>query len=157
MNSYLLLGSNMHDPQQQVQLAVRELKMLPGVQLLAHSSLKRTAPYGEVDQADFYNQLLYIGHTMTPQALLEAILGIEDKMGRRRIQKWGPRIIDIDILLIQDMIIETKELQVPHYDLHNRAFALELMCEIAPEAWHPILHKTMRELRRGLSSCGGDQ
>ncbi|MDD3103056.1 MAG: 2-amino-4-hydroxy-6-hydroxymethyldihydropteridine diphosphokinase, partial [Candidatus Cloacimonetes bacterium] len=94
------------------------------------------------------NQVLELESTLEPQAMMAALLNIEKQMGRKRVQKWGPRIIDLDILLIQDKIIETQTLTVPHYDLHNRAFALELLSEIAPDAVHPRLNKTISELKQ---------
>jgi 2-amino-4-hydroxy-6-hydroxymethyldihydropteridine diphosphokinase len=153
---HLLLGSNMHNPELQIELAVQNIEQLPEITVLKRSSLRRSLPYGKLDQPDFYNQALELESSLAPQALLKAMQELETKMGRIRSSKWGPRIIDIDILLIQDQIIATPDLQVPHYDLHNRAFALNLLCEIAPDALHPKLQKTMCELRQALSSPGGN-
>ncbi|MCB5270703.1 MAG: 2-amino-4-hydroxy-6-hydroxymethyldihydropteridine diphosphokinase [Candidatus Cloacimonetes bacterium] len=148
---YLLLGSNMDDPAGQLRLALQHIAALPETEVLEQSSLKRTKPYGKLDQDDFYNQVLKLESTLDPQTMMDSLLKIETEMGRQRGQKWGPRLIDIDILLIQDMILETESLTVPHYDMHNRAFTLELLCEIAPDAVHPKLNKTIAELKQKLA------
>ncbi|MCB5261146.1 MAG: 2-amino-4-hydroxy-6-hydroxymethyldihydropteridine diphosphokinase [Candidatus Cloacimonetes bacterium] len=154
---YLLLGSNMNDPAGQLKLALQHIAALPELQVLKISSLQRTKPYGKTDQDDFFNQVLKLQSPLAPEDMLSTLLNIEKQMGRQRGQKWGPRIIDLDILLIQDMMIETEKLIVPHYDLHNRLFVLELLTEIAPDAMHPKLNKTISELRQELmSSAGGN-
>ena len=152
---YLQLGSNMDDPARQLKLALQNISALPELKVKEKPYLNRTKPYGKTDQADFYNQVLKLESTLEPQAMLTALLNIETQMGRVRGQKWGPRIIDIDILLIQNMVIETENLTVPHYDMHKRAFILELLCEIAPEAVHPKLNKTISELKQELKLAGG--
>lgn len=151
---HLLLGSNMNDPARQVKLAVQQIAKLPELRILQKSSLQRTKAYGKTDQDDFYNQVLSLESAVDPQAMMTALLKIETQMGRQRGQKWGPRIIDIDILLIQDMIIDSDNLIVPHYDMHRRAFVLELLTEIAPDIVHPKLNKTIAELNQDLSSTG---
>lgn len=153
---YLLLGSNMNDPAGQLELALQHISALPELKVLQQSSLKRSKPYGKHDQDDFYNQALKLESTLDPQAMISSLLKIETEMGRQRGEKWGPRLIDIDILLIQDMIIETENLTVPHYDMHNRAFTLKLLCEIAPDAVHPKLNKTIAELKQDLELAGGN-
>lgn len=153
---YLLLGSNMQDPARQLKLALQNIAVLPELKVLKMSGLQRTKPYGKTDQADFYNQVLELESTLDPQAMMAALLKIEKQMGRQRGQKWEPRIIDLDILLISDMILETETLTVPHYDMHRRAFVLELLSEIAPDAVHPKLNKTISELKQELSSTGGN-
>ena len=149
---YLLLGSNMNDPARQLKLALQHIAALPVLKVLDQSGMKRTKPYGNEDQDDFYNQVLKLESTLDPQTVMASLLKIEAEMGRQRGQIWGPRIIDIDILLIQDMIIETQNLTVPHYDMHNRAFTLELLSEIAPDAVHPKLNKTISELKQELKA-----
>ncbi len=152
----MLLGSNMNGPAGQLKLALQNISALPETQVLEKSSMQRTKPYGKVDQDDFFNQVLRLESTLTPADMMTALLDIERQMGRERQEKWGPRIIDLDILLIQDMVIETENLIVPHYDLHNRAFTLELLSEIAPDAVHPKLNKTISELKQDLKLAGGN-
>ena len=156
MNYFLLLGANMEAPLHQLELATRHIATLPGVEIIQKSSIQETAPYGFTMQAPFQNQVLEVQSEMAPQALLRELLAIETMMGRKREQKWGPRLIDIDILLAEDTILNEADLIVPHPDLHNRAFALSLLCEIASDTMHPILKKTVSELLKELSLPGGN-
>jgi len=155
LSYFLLLGSNQDDPKAQIKQARQKIQSLPDTMIAKSSSLKRTKPYGKVDQADFYNQVIEVKSAQDPEAMMQILLDIETDLGRIRKEKWGPRVIDIDILLIEDMILDTERLKVPHYDLHHRAFALDLLCEIAKDVVHPILQKTMRELLEELDSHGG--
>lgn len=150
MTYHLLLGSNMLDPAHQLALAVAEISAQPNVLFNRMTGIELTKPYGKTDQADFCNMALEIESSMKPKELLDLLLSIELKQGRIRGEKWGPRIIDIDILLAEDTVINTESLTIPHYDLHNREFALKLMCQLSPNAVHPILKKTMRELLTSL-------
>jgi 2-amino-4-hydroxy-6-hydroxymethyldihydropteridine diphosphokinase len=152
MIAYLCLGSNQLKPRSQVQKAVRILAADPKIRILGKSSLMRTEPYGNPDQPDFRNQVLEIETTYSPLDLLQKALSVEAEMGRVRRERWGPRVIDIDILLYGDMVMETMSLTIPHPDFHMRRFALELICEIAPELVHPVLGKTMGKLLEELIS-----
>lgn len=114
--------------------------------VISVSSLCETEPVEFTDQAWFLNCAMALETTHTPQQLMAAILNIEHAMGRRRVQKKGPRLIDIDILLFSDKIIDSAELTVPHPAMHLRRFVLEPLAEIAPEVRHPKLEKTIREL-----------
>ncbi len=152
----LLLGSNLQDPPRQIAVAGALIEDLPEVEITRRSSIQRSKAYGKTLQDDFYNQVLEISSAREPEELMQAFLNIESRMGRVRREKWGPRIIDIDILLIGDLIIDTELLKVPHYDLHNRAFALKLICEISPDAVHPLLKKSMRDLLHELENNGGN-
>ncbi|HPF08857.1 MAG: 2-amino-4-hydroxy-6-hydroxymethyldihydropteridine diphosphokinase [Candidatus Cloacimonetes bacterium] len=154
---HIILGSNMNNPQQQIETAIQKIGALKSVKILRKSSLAQTKAYGYEDQDDFFNQVLELESSFNPEELLIRIQTIEHVMGRMRSFKWGPRNIDIDILLAGDQVLNYNDLVIPHYDMHNREFTLKLLCELIPEQMHPLLHKTMRELLNDLSSPGGDK
>ncbi len=110
-----------------------------------------TRPYGVTDQPDFLNAVAEIKTDCSPTELLRVLLQIEQEMGRKRIRRWGERNIDLDLLLYEDRIINLPDLQVPHPDMQNRDFVLRPLVQIAPEAVHPILKKTIRQLWEELS------
>jgi 2-amino-4-hydroxy-6-hydroxymethyldihydropteridine diphosphokinase len=141
---YLSLGSNMGDRETHLHEAIARLRSQGRVVLV--SSFYETEPVEFTDQAWFLNCALALETTRTPQQVMSDILTIEQEMGRQRIQKKGPRIIDIDILLFSDKILDSPDLTVPHPAMQNRRFVLEPLAEIAPEARHPVLKKTIREL-----------
>lgn len=156
MKYFLLLGANMDSPLCQIELATKHIANLPGLEISQKSSIQETAPYGFTEQSPFQNQVLEVFSDTAPRVLLQDLLAIETHMGRKREQKWGPRLIDIDILLADGMVINEADLVIPHPDLHNRAFALSLLCEIASDLIHPIYDKTISELLQKLSSPGGN-
>jgi len=132
--------------------------------VLRSSKRIRTAPYGRVLQPDFYNQVLEVESSLAPQLLMEQLLAIETEMGRVRSERWGPRVIDIDILLAENLVVDTrpdiadKDLPVviiPHPDFHNRLFAMQLLNELIPNYEHPIMHKSINELYYRLRNPGG--
>jgi len=145
---YLSLGANVGDRSAQLREATDRLSKLGRV--LAVSSLYETEPVEFTQQPWFLNCAVAIETSNTPQQLMASILRIEEKMGRRRVQKKGPRSIDIDILLFGDLIVESKELTIPHPAMHQRRFVLEPLAEIAPQALHPVFKKTIQELLDGL-------
>ncbi len=132
----------------QLQEAVAKLATVGGV--VATSSFYETEPVEFTQQPWFLNCALALETVKTPQQVMAAILRIEEEMGRRRVQKKGPRAIDIDILLFDDTILDSNEVTIPHPAMHQRRFVLEPLAEIAPEALHPLLKKTIRELRDAL-------
>lgn len=154
MIAYLCLGSNLNDPRGQVRKAAQILCAEPGIHVRRESSLIRTKAYGKEDQPDFYNQVLEIETQYEPYELLHALQDIERRMGRIRREKWGPRVIDLDILFYGDVVLETDPLTLPHPDLHNRDFVLDLLTELNPELTHPVLRKNISELKNQLQSNG---
>ena len=141
---YLSLGSNIGDRQNHLREAVAKLETLGRV--ISVSSFYETEPVEFTEQAWFLNCAVALQTTKAPEQLLALILQLEQQMGRQRLQKKGPRAIDIDILLFADVVIDSPELTIPHPALQQRRFVLEPLAEIAPEAQHPILRKTIREL-----------
>jgi 2-amino-4-hydroxy-6-hydroxymethyldihydropteridine diphosphokinase len=122
-----------------------------GVTVCKVSGFMATRPYGVTDQPDFLNAVAEIETDCSPTELLRVLLQIEQEMGRKRIRRWGERNIDLDLLLYEDRIINLPDLQVPHPDMQNRDFVLRPLVQIAPEAVHPILKKTIRQLWEELS------
>lgn len=146
---YLLLGSNLGNREWYISQAVDLINECVGkVQLT--SSYYETASWGKTDQPDFINQAIFLQTILTPEQLLNAILDIEKQLGRARVVKWGSRTIDIDIMFYSDMIIKQPDLVVPHPYLHERAFALFPLAEIAPDYVHPFYKKTILELCSSL-------
>ena len=131
---YLALGSNLADPLHQVHSALEALAAIPATTRVASSSLYRTPPYGPPDQPDYLNAAVALETTLTPEALLDHTQRIELEQGRvRKDHRWGPRTLDLDIMLFGSLTLASERLTVPHYDLHNRAFMLLPLLEIAPD------------------------
>lgn len=147
--AYLLIGGNMGDRESHLASARKELEERCG-SLLQQSALYETAAWGLKEQNAFLNQALLIETDLCAEALLKNILHIEENLGRKREMKYGPRIIDIDILFFNDAIIYTNDLVVPHPELQNRRFALVPLAEIAPQFIHPVSQKTVAQL---LEEC----
>jgi 2-amino-4-hydroxy-6-hydroxymethyldihydropteridine diphosphokinase len=141
---YLSLGSNIGDREARLRDAITRLQTLGRV--VSVSSFYETEPVEFTDQGWFLNCAVALETTETPEQVMEAILQIEHEMGRQRLQKKGPRLIDIDILLFSDKVVDSAQLTIPHPAMHERRFVLQPLAEIAPEAWHPVLKKTVREL-----------
>jgi 2-amino-4-hydroxy-6-hydroxymethyldihydropteridine diphosphokinase len=146
--SYLSLGSNVGD--RAAQLRDVEARLSAAGRVVAVSSLYETEPVEFTEQPWFLNCAIALETEKTPPEVMATLLGIEQEMGRRRVQKKGPRSIDIDILLFGDTVIDSPELTIPHPAMHQRRFVLEPLAEIAPEVQHPVLRKTIRELRDAL-------
>ncbi|MBW6514360.1 MAG: 2-amino-4-hydroxy-6-hydroxymethyldihydropteridine diphosphokinase [Candidatus Syntrophosphaera sp.] len=157
MIAYLSLGANMYKPRHQVQKAVQLLSADPKIRVLRKSSLVRTEAYGNEDQPDFRNQVVEIETRYNPQDLLQKLQSLENEMGRIRKEKWGPRVIDLDILFYEDLVLDSKALTLPHKDLHNRRFILELLEELVPDMVHPNLHKSISQLKQELEEREGSQ
>jgi len=147
--AYLLIGGNMGNRLAYLQQASDEIEAACGI-ITRRSAVYETEAWGLTDQPSFYNQALALESFHEPPLLMNELLGIEERMGRKRDIKMGPRIIDIDILLIDDLVQDTPQLSVPHPALALRRFALAPLAQIAAELVHPVLHKTIRQL---LDEC----
>ncbi len=141
---YLSLGSNLGPRQEQLRAAIKRLSSADRV--ISVSSFYETQPLEVTDQPWFLNCAVAIETGKSPEQLLKAILATEHDMGRERTRKKGPRKIDIDILLFGEQVIESPQLTIPHPAMHRRRFVLVPLAEIAPEARHPLLKKSVHEL-----------
>ncbi len=131
------LGANLNDPAAQVEFALAELDRLPATRLLARSSLYASAPVGYVDQPDFVNAVAQVETGLAPRALLAALLDIEHRHGRERSFRNAPRTLDLDLLLYGDAHFHEEGLTLPHPRMHERAFVLLPLTEIAPDTMIP--------------------
>ena len=143
--AYVALGSNLGDKEANLRKAL-ELLQERGVEIVKTSTFISTEPYGVTDQPQFLNGVCEVRTSLVPLALLHTLLEIEQEMGRVRLRHWGERNIDLDLLLYDDVVLDTEELKLPHPDMQNRDFVLLPLAEIAPELVHPILQKSIEEL-----------
>ena len=148
--AFIGAGANLGEPVRQLRQAREQLEKAPGVKFLAASSFYRTQPVGPVEQPPFVNAVFAIECGLGPRELLALLLDIEEKMGRVRKERWGPRVIDLDLLFFGDAVIREKGLEAPHPRLHERRFVLAPLADIAPGFVHPVLQKTVSELLAGL-------
>ena len=148
--AFIGLGSNIGDRKANIAEALRRLDTPPDIKIQKRSSLYITEPIGYVGQDLFLNSVIEVNTCLSARDLLSHCLEIEEEMGRVRTMPWGPRIIDLDILLYGDEIIEDNEIIIPHPHLHARKFVLLPLVEIAPDIRHPKLNKTATELLRLL-------
>lgn len=132
VEAYVSLGSNIESPLHQVQQAILEIDALVQTQVLSQSSLYRTPPWGKLDQPDFINAIIKIQTSLTAFKLFEMLQDIEKKHARMRLEKWGPRTLDCDLILFGQEIIEDPNLMVPHPRMKTRGFVLLPLVEIAP-------------------------
>lgn len=149
---YLSLGSNLGDRRQNLLAAINRLRELGDV--TATSSFYETEPVEYTAQPWFLNIAVALETVLMPRQLLSKIQAIEHEMGRNRGVAKGPRLIDLDIVLFGHSIVETPQLTIPHPAMHKRRFVLEPLAEIAPEVRHPVIKKTVRELRDALTKGG---
>jgi 2-amino-4-hydroxy-6-hydroxymethyldihydropteridine diphosphokinase len=150
MNSaYLITGGNMGQRDEQLAYAARLIEERCGT-IIDKSSLYETAAWGKTDQHSFLNQALVLETTLNARDLLHEILYIENLMGRDRIEKYGPRIIDIDIIFFNHQVIKENGLTIPHPEMAKRRFVLEPLNQVIPAYIHPVYYKTVSEL---LNQC----
>ena len=138
-NAFIGLGSNLEEPVRQIERAIKLLEGIPGTTLVSRSSLYQSAPFGTVAQPDFINSVAEILTELDAHALLQYLQEIERTQGRIRRERWGPRILDLDLLVFGDVIIDAPELIVPHPGIAVRNFVLLPLLEIAPELVIPGL------------------
>jgi 2-amino-4-hydroxy-6-hydroxymethyldihydropteridine diphosphokinase len=144
--AYLGIGSNLGNPIENCRTALREIASLKDVQVLRRSSLYRTEPVGDTPQNWFVNGVVEVRTTFKALQLIKALQRVEQALGRERNERWGPRTIDIDILLYGREIIKTESLVVPHPEMHKRRFVLVPINEIAPYEIHPLYGVSMKGL-----------
>ena len=148
--AYLGLGSNLGDKEGYLNQAIKELDNGRDCQVEKVSPYLVTEPYGGVEQDDFLNACLRLKTLLSPHELLDRLHEIEQHAHRERLIHWGPRTLDLDILLYDDEILETEDLVIPHVEMPLRDFVLKPMCDIAPYKRHPLLGKTMMQLLKEL-------
>lgn len=144
--AYIALGSNMGDKLMYLENAVKAVESDVNCKLLKISDIILTEPYGPVEQDDFLNGCIMIDTLYTPSELLRFLQKLEQDAGRTRDVHWGPRTLDLDILLYDDLILSEDDLVIPHPEMHKRAFVLEPLKQIAPDAVHPLLRQRIRDM-----------
>lgn len=144
--AYVALGSNIGDTKKYLDEAVEALNSIRGIRVTKSADYIVTKPYGVTEQDDFLNGCVEVETLLRPEELLLELHRIEQAAGRERIIHWGPRTLDLDIILYDDLIMRTEELIIPHREMHKREFVLEPLCQIAPYQYHPVLKKTVEEL-----------
>lgn len=144
--AYIAIGSNIGDKKAYVDGAVCDLDELEGCCVVKTASYIETEPYGGVEQDDFLNTVLELKTLLPPEVLLERLHDIENAAGRERNVRWGPRTLDLDIILYDNLILDTPDLTIPHMEMHKRDFVLKPLMEIAPYLRHPATKNTVKEL-----------
>ena len=150
---YLSLGTNLGDRAANLQAAI--VMLSPAVHVLAQSPIYETAPWGYEDQPDFLNQVIEAETELGPPDLLAHLKNIETELGRQPTFRYGPRLIDLDILFYDDLVLETPELTIPHPQFHKRTFVLAPLADLAPALRHPVLGKTVCEFLEPLKTKSG--
>ncbi|MFK8067759.1 MAG: 2-amino-4-hydroxy-6-hydroxymethyldihydropteridine diphosphokinase [Gammaproteobacteria bacterium] len=153
ITAYIGLGSNLEDPIQQVRTALRELDQIKSTKLIKHSSLYKSDPVGPAGQPDYINAVAEIKTRLKPMTLLHALQSIEQDHQRVRLKRWGPRTLDLDLLIYADQKIDEPDLIVPHIMIAERSFVLYPLAEIAPDIQIPEL-PPMSDLLKNVSEKG---
>ncbi len=148
--AFIGIGSNLGVPAENCEKAIRLLSASPGIELLARSSLYESEPVGNTDQNWFVNTTVAIQTSLAPKLLLDAVFKIEKAFGRKRRGKWGPRIIDLDLLTYEGRVLHSEALTLPHPEMTKRRFVLLPLSEFAGDYLHPIENKTIHSLLKEL-------
>ncbi len=148
--AYIGVGANLGDPRQQVEAALARLQDAEEVEVLRVSRFYLNPPLGPPGQPWYVNAVAQVRTRLAPEELFRVLVKIETEMGRVRAEHWGPRLIDLDLLLYDGVVMAEAALTVPHPEMHRRAFVLAPLAEIAPQAWHPVLEKTAAQLLEEL-------
>ena len=144
--AYVALGANLGDPAATVRAAFAALANLPESRVARSSSLYRTAPVGIKEQPEFVNAVAELETALAPEALLDQLLEIEQRFGRIRAERNGPRTLDLDLLLYDNQVVELPRLTLPHPRLQYRAFVLVPLADVAPDWRHPVLGRSVVEM-----------
>lgn len=144
--AYIALGSNLGDKEAYLNHGVQSMEQSKDFRVKSVSPFVTTKPYGKKDQDNFLNGCMKVETLLTPEELLDFLQGVERSVNRVRQGKWGPRTLDLDILFYDDIIMDADNLKIPHVDMQNRDFVLEPLRQIAPNYYHPVLHKTISKL-----------
>jgi 2-amino-4-hydroxy-6-hydroxymethyldihydropteridine diphosphokinase len=153
--AYLSIGSNLGARARTCLKALQQLDDRGDTRVLERSGLYETEPQLVVEQPDFINLAAALQTELDALALLEVCKGIEESLGRVPGKRWGPRVVDLDLLLVDDLVLETSDLTLPHPRMHERRFVLEPLAEIAPDLVHPIRGCSMSKLLSDLGASGG--
>jgi len=143
--AYIGIGSNLGMRKKNCEKAI-QLVSRENISVLNRSEMLETEPWGIIDQPRFINMVMEVATDLAPEALLGLLKKIETDLGRTSTVRWGPRVIDLDILFYDDLVMKTAELEIPHPGIAGRYFVLKPLSEIAPEMVHPVLKKSIKDL-----------
>jgi len=155
LNGFLGFGANLGDRKKNLAEAINALNSRPDVAVLRTSGVYETEPWGLTDQPKYLNMVAEIATSISPDELLERVKKLEHDMGREEGPRLGPRLIDIDILLLEDLVVDEPDLTVPHASLHLRAFVLVPLAELTPDSVHPVLGVTIGHLAEQVDGLHG--
>lgn len=149
---FIGVGSNIGDRYTNILIAEKEINCSAVCKVVEISKIYETEPFGFPDQDKFLNCVFKIKTSLMPDQLLKFLFAIEKKLKRKRVVRWGPRIIDLDILLYDELVISSKDLVIPHPGMHERMFVLKPLCDLAPDYIHPVLNERCYTIAEKLKS-----